>query len=315
MKPSNNSENNLYFNIIASLLLGYFGALLVMRIHLPPEVIAQHEPSFILFLNGKGPAPDQYRLIQNHLIGLLYHFIGFYNAILFFTALSLSVSIFAMVHCGFSKIAVNKRILLAIILSLLYPVLMYNGPRGDTAFIFLLSIALALSLTNNKSPVFFFIIISMAFTRADLAFFAVLFSLFYKPNFVNKKLWVFLLSIPLFVQYMLKYIIFPHASYYCDVVMVTENIKLERLLNTPMFYLISAVVLYYFKSISGFVAWLYKYRSNGKFIVLLFTGYVCVLFTVAIITEARLMLPLLPYALLLIEDYQDSKTSLLKAGI
>ena len=294
-----------FTELIAAILLGYMAAWLMMHIHLPPDVIKIHEPSFLQILQGMGPAPDQYRLLQNHLMGLLFRSMDLYHTVFHFTAWTLTAAIFLFLNAGYAEIPEHLKRYGVAILALLYPVLMYNGPRGDSAFILLLSLGLVLAIEIKLLKLFFPMLIMMAFTRADIALFAAAFALLWDRNCMRPAGWVAVFLIPLAIQATLQFIVFPNASYYSKVIMVTENTKLMTMAATPGLLFVAATLLLVGRSVPAFFRWLFSSGYRGKFFILLFFGYVTSLATVAIVAETRLFLPLLPFLLLLIQSFAN----------
>jgi len=288
-------------DIPSALLLGFLGAWLFMHIHLPRTALSPHETSFLNILAGTGPAPDQYRLLQNHLIGLLYRVMhhDLYRSVFLFTAASLASTIYLLLQKAYPDISRNTKQSLSIVLALMYPVVMYNGPRGDTAFILLLALGLAIAIDRSARLVFVSLLTLMAFTRADLALFAALFALLWKPAWFSSVRWVFVVALPLTIQGALQFIVFPEASYYCDVVMFKENLRIERVSATPAFILIAALLCLFNRRVIDFCRWLNALGLRGKLLILLFFGYGFVIFVIAVATEIRLFLPLAPFVLLL----------------
>ena len=300
MNPAN-TPTQIATDALASLLLGCLGAWLFMHIHLPPETLKIHEPGFLDILAGKGAAPDQYRLLQNHLIGLLYRVTDLYHAVFWFTAVSLAGAILLLVDYTYTGISRAAKRYLSIALALIYPVLMYNGPRGDTAFILLLALGLAMAIEREEQPPFLILIALMAFTRADVALFAALFAVLWKPAWFGHVHWILVVTLPLAVQSALQFIVFPEARYYCDVVMLQENLKLDRFAATPAFLLAGALLCMFHRSVIDFCRWLYHLGLRGKLLMLIFASYVVAILVVAIAAETRLFLPLVPFLLLLVQ--------------
>lgn len=295
-------------DLIGSLFLGYLGAWLVMHIHLPPDFVKVHESVFIQILQGTGPAPDQYRLLQNHLIGLLYRHFDLYQAVQYFTTLSLAFTIYIFLNMGFDKIPQKFKRFGVAILALIYPLLMYNGPRGDTAFILLLSLGLSITLEYKKRISFVLLLILMTFTRVDVALFSVLFAFLWNRSFFRSYIWLVMGIFTISIQAWLKFIVFPDAAYYANVIMLQENSKLN-LLSTPAFVFMLAILFLTKSSFVAFTKWLWSEHSNGKLFVILFLSYISVLIVVALVAETRLFLPLAPYLLLLIQSFYFARHS------
>ena len=292
---------------LAALLLGCFGAWLFMHIHVPAETSKLHEPTFQHILAGEGPAPDQYRLLQNHLIGLLYRVMDLYHSVFWFTTASLGGAIFLLFRHAYPNMPRRLKHYLAIALALVYPVVMYNGPRGDTAFILLLALGLCIAIDREQKPLFVVLLILMAFTRADVALFAALFALLWKPQWFGVVLWALMVALPVGIQGTLQFFVFPGARYYCNVVMLEENLRLERFAGTPAFMLAGALLILFRTSIFDFTRWLFALSRRGKLLVVLFASYSAAILVVAIAAETRLFLPLAPFVLLLSEAYRHSK--------
>lgn len=288
---------------IVSLCLGYVGSWLLMHMHLPPNVLRMHEPNFIQILKGVGAAPDQYRLLQNHLMGLLYTYLDFYWTIATFTALSLAGVIYLFLTTGFPTIALHQKQCLVVVLTLLYPVFMYPASRGDTAFILLLSLGLAVSIEANRGLTFVALLALMALTRGDLALFVVLFAFLWNPHTWTRGAWLLLLMMPLIVQAALQFLIFPEAKYYVEVIVVRRNFELKTVASTPMFAFAAGVLLLFVPEVLRFFNWWIRRPLQEIAVLVLFGGYVVSLFTVALVEETRLFVPLAPFVLLVVERY------------
>lgn len=288
---------------IPSLCFGYVGAWLLMHMHLPPDVLILHEPNFIRFLKGAGDAPDQYRLLQNHLMGVLYVFFDFYWTVATFTALSLAGVIYLFLTTGFPSIAPHQKQCLVVVLTLLYSVVMYPASRGDTAFILLLGLGLAVSIEANRKHVFVALLALMTITRGDLALFVVLFAFLWKPHTWSRGTWLALLMMPLGVQAVLQFLVFPDAKYYVEVIVVRRNFQLKTIASTSVFVLAAAVLLLFAPAVGRFFKWWMGQSPREIGVLALFGGYVGCLFTVALVEETRLFLALAPFVLLVIERY------------
>ncbi len=201
---------------LGAALLGWLGAWLLMNIHLPAELLKVYEPGFLSSLAGEGAAPDQYRVLQRLFIGLIYQAAGFYYALFWFTAASLAAAIFFFIEHTYPGIPRSTKQTLAIALTLLYPVLMYNGPCGDTAFILLLALGTAAAIEREDKPLFLIMLGLMAFTRADIALFSALFALLWKPGWFSPLWTALVVTLPIVVQATLQFVIFPEARYYPD---------------------------------------------------------------------------------------------------
>lgn len=291
---------------LASLCLGYVGAWLLMHMHLPPEVLQLHEPNFIRILEGVGAAPDQYRLLQNHLMGVLYIFLDFYWTVASFTALSLAGAIYLFLTTGFPTITRRQKQCLVVILTLLYSVVMYPASRGDTAFILLLSLGLAISIDTNRKAAFVAILAFMTLTRGDLALFAVLFAFLWNPAIWSRSAWLLLLMMPLAIQVVLQFVVFPEAEYYVEVIVGLQNIKLNTIASTPVFVFAVGVLVLYGSEVRLFLQWWVRQPLRDIGVLALFGGYGVSVFTVALVEETRLFLPLAPFLLLMIQRYHQT---------
>ena len=291
---------------LASLCLGYVGAWLLMHMHLPPEVLQLHEPNFVHILQGVGAAPDQYRLLQNHLMGVLYIFLDFHWTVASFTALSLAGAIYLFLTTGFPTITQRQKQCLVVILTLLYSVVMYPASRGDTAFILLLSLGLAISIDTNRKAAFVAILAFMTLTRGDLALFAVLFACLWNQPTWSRSAWLLLLMMPLVVQLVLQFVIFPEAEYYVEVIVGWQNIKLNTIASTPVFVFAVGVLVLYGSEVGRFLQWWVRQPLRYIAVLALFGGYGVSVFTVALVEETRLFLPLAPFLLLMIQRYHQT---------
>lgn len=288
---------------IASLCLGYVGAWLLMHMHLPPDVLSLHEPNFIRILRGVGAAPDQYRLLQSHLMGVLYSFLDIYWTVATFTALSLAGVIYLFLTTGFPTIAQRHKQCMVVVLTLLYSVVMYPASRGDTAFILLLSLGLAISIGANRKVAFVSLLVLMTLTRGDLALLVALFALLWQPHAWSRSAWLLLLMVPLVGQAVLQFFIFPEAKYYVEVIVVRRNFELKTVASTPVFAFAGGLLVLFLPEMRRFFMWWVRRPLREVGVLALFGAYVVSLVTVALVEETRLFLPLAPFLLLVIERH------------
>lgn len=307
----NRSRVQKFNELIGSLLLGYVGAWLLMKTHLTPETLELHRPNFLKILEGTGPAPDQYRVLQNHLIGLLYRRLDFYWSVKAFTALSLAATIFLFLNAGFPRISATLKRHWCLILVLIYPVVMYPASRGDTAFILLLCLALVIALEARNQRAFVVLLTLLSLARADLALFAAIFAMIWDTSLLPRAMWAGLAAIPVSIQFAMKYVIFPDAEYYVDVVMLNENLKFNILLATPMFALVAGLIFINYRAVARFVSWQLSRTAREKLLMGSIGAYAIAVSVVAIVAETRLFLPLAPFMLLMVQDYlsRDNRPS------
>ncbi len=88
--------------------------------------------------------------------------------------------------------------------------------------------------------------------------------------------------------------------------MINENAKLYRLATTPALLIFGARIFIYPARIFSFSRRLYRRSVHGKLLILLFFGYVTSIFVVAIAAEMRLLLPLAPFVLLLVQEFRTT---------
>lgn len=278
-----------------------------MHMHLTPEVLRLHEPNFVQILEGVGAAPDQYRLLQNHLMGVLYIFLDFHWTVASFTALSLAGTVYLFLTTGFPTTTQREKQCLAVVLTLLYSVVMYPASRGDTAFILLLSLGLAISIEANRKSAFVALLGLMTLTRGDLALFVVFFAFLWKQDTWSRRAWILLLMMPLVVQAVLQFAIFPEARYYVEVIVAWRNFELNTIASTPVFVFAAGVFLLFVPEVRDFLQWWVRRPLRDIGILVLFGGYAVSVFTVALVEETRLFLPLAPFVLLVIQRYRQTR--------
>lgn len=256
----------------------------------------------VSFLQGIGPAPDQYRILQIFLIGLPYRFLNLYHSIWVFSLVTLTLSNLLILRCGWLAFNRNTKVLLALILSVIYPLAMYTGPRWDTAFIFGLAILLVECRRRCWDYGFWLVLAMLAFARSDIALFYALLIAISNIRPKQKIYTIASIALPLGIQLALQFLIFPTAHYAVDVVMVKENLNSARINMVPLPFFAMAAFALWRDRVGDFCRWLWR-SPNGSWIYLLFTLYIVMLFTVAIWSELRLLIHLMPAVILLASQY------------
>lgn len=299
------------FYMFASL----FSAFASYRMHVEP-IQEFALPILEAITNFEGRAPDQYRVIPYMIIGAIQDIFAWvfgdpsYSAkypIIFFDAFFLFASTL-LLHRKFP--IMNQQLILLVFL-LVYPFAMFDGYRPISSYILFLSTVNVLLIFDNALPhrkmMLFFWIGLFSFSRADVALLMAIIAVINlndRINFIEKLL---LVSIPLVVQYVLQFVVFKEAVYFSPVIMVSDNASLRFIMNSPLTFLLLALVIQNCRKMQSFFSYLLKSQRYVLFVML---AYVLVLFVIARPNEYRLLIPYFPILLFLNREFNDSRENL-----
>lgn len=303
-----NSEIQKCNQIACSFLLAYFSTWMLMNLHFMPEHVAQYESMMQAFLEGRGHAPDQFRILQIYLIGIPYIWLDLYSSIWVFSLISLFFMNMAIFRSSFIGLSGNAKFVITLALAASYPIAMYTGPRWDTGFIIALALMLIEFERRNSVAWFFSFLALLSLARADIALCYALILVIWDRSFFSWRRAFAALAIPLAIQGIMKFAIFSGAQYSVETVMIKENLNIQRFNMAPMIFLIAACVIYWRSCITDFLGWLFRHGFRGQGVLIVFFLYIASLFIVAIFSEIRLFLPLIPLFALLASDYRKDIT-------
>jgi hypothetical protein len=285
------------------LLAAAFSAWASYRIHvLPIEDMAL--PILAQIVDLQGRAPDQYRVLPYLLIGALHFlqefFAGAPSTLRYPVLVFDCVSLFAASTMLRRLLPANSALHFSLALLLLYPYLMFDGYRPISAFILFLSVLAVLSMkelgsANTASAWrYLLLVLLLSASRADVALMIAAAGLgLARPGVLVS---ITSLAIPLLMQGLLQWLIFPEAEYFSAVVMVQDNLSGRFLFASPLTWLLAGLALLYLQQIRTISCFAWRCYRVTAVVVL---GYVLTLFIVARPNEYRLFLPMLPVILLL----------------
>ena len=178
----------------------------------------------------------------------------------------------------------------------------YTGWRPDTIGLMLVStfcvwVTQKVENPAAKNGLLLLGITALGFSRADIALiFALYFAIYHLQSW---PLRILIVAIPLAAQAALQFVIYPDAEYYTKPFMLLDNLRMYYLLRNPATYLIVAVLIGFWPSISTYLR--KTFRKYFYFYVLLVMYLLLVLF-IGRINEYRLYLPFVPIFLMLWND-------------
>lgn len=262
--------------------------------------------------NFVGDAPDQYRVLPLIPLDWLCDFLPFNHAVLvynfIFTFVVLELFLFIL-----RPMAQKKIFAVALLFVLGYNLCQFSGWRPDTMglLFFATLLVLPLKLAGNllsrpaAQSLLTLGLIGLAFCRADVAMvYAFFLAIYQNSHWTVRMIW---LMLPVGVQILLQFVLFPDATYYSKTVMVMDNLSGYYLLRHPATYLIVAVVLLWGKQIKEFIQASWKY----KWFYFALVGYLGLVFVIGRLNEYRLYLPFLPlFFFIWNEKYLHEKASL-----
>jgi hypothetical protein len=282
--------------LILHLLLAIFLANAANKFFVPDLEKEAHDGFYARIFEGRGDAPDQYRILPLLPLKWLCTQMPFHTAVLIYNGVCALISLELLwLLAGF--LAERSRLALSFGFALLYIFTQYTGWRPDTLAALLPCLLAALVLQRVADDRRAFIgfgalVIALAFCRADIALVYALFGAFYR-----QKVWVVLAIFPLLIQYALQTWWFPEAEYYAKTIMLMDNLRLHYLTHNPATYLIVAALVAYARPVQTFLkATIRKYF----YFYLLLGGYLVLVLVVGRINEYRLYLPFLPLFLLIL---------------
>lgn len=238
----------------------------------------------------RGDAPDQYRILPLLPLKWLCDWLPFNHAVLLYNGLLGLLALELQWRLG-SRLSLAWRWGLSFGLAVLYIFLQYTGWRPDTMGLLVLAQGAALGLRDIRDSslryVFWgFMVTALSFSRADIALIFALFGTFYRK--MSYAAWI---PVPILVQLLLKWVIFPDAAYYTDVLMLRDNLRLYYLFRNPATFLIAGALVAFWRPISSFLR--DTFRKNIYF-YLLVIGYLGMVMVIGRVNEYRLYLPFIP---------------------
>ena len=242
-----------------------------------------------------GDAPDQYRILPLLPLKWICEWLPFNHAVLIYNLIFGFFALELQWRLASSK-SIHWRWGLSFGLAVLYIFFQYTGWRPDTLGLLVLCQVGVLCLRDIRDRSLRFlawgaVVIALSFSRAEVALIYALFGTFHQlPSY---GLWI---PIPIATQLLLKWVIFPRAGYYTDVVMLKDNLSLFYLLRNPATFLLIAALIAFWRPISEFVK--ATFRKNLYF-YLLVIGYLCLVMVIGRVNEYRLYLPFIPLLLLI----------------
>lgn len=255
---------------------------------------------------GKGEAPDQYRILP--LLGikwlragleLIRPHVPFNHAVLIYNVICSFLLYFLLLRL-LIPIWEEKRIFTFLVLfSGAYIYTQYTGWRPDTLGLLLIATAFVFGILQFKKPLSssfgvvdlfaVFGILFLAFSRSDIALLYGVFLAYY-----HFRCWltrILLLALPLATQYFLQFYLYKDAAYYTHAFMLWDNLGGYYLARNPGTWLIAAVIIIYWSSIRSYLQ--QTWRAYWLFYGLLL-GYLFLILVVGRLNEYRLYLPFLP---------------------
>ena len=271
-------------------LLALFAAHATTLMHLQhPQMLELLHKELQLLSLGQGRAPDQYRVLAIWAYAGLVKLYGLQLAATLLAGVGLFIS--NMLLAGL--VAVEQRARFLLLFNLLFPFTLYNGWRPETALVVALAALFVYALRYRLAwgGIAVLTLLISGF-RADLALFCVLF--WAVGTTAPYRIRLALISLPLLIQALLKWLIFPDSQYYCPVIMLDTNLSLQYWLQAPLSYVWLGLLLMYHGAIWTSLRWL---ATEQRPYLLVLAAYVLALLVVAKLDEFRLYLPLVPFVL------------------
>jgi hypothetical protein len=195
--------------------------------------------------------------------------------------------------------------LLVLLFSLAYPIALAPvraGWRPDPAFLVFLGAVVCIQVRDRVRPPFVLpALLALTCARSDLGLLAAAFCLIARRRV---DAWAaMLLLLPVAVQGILSYWVFPDAQWYCPVVRFHENLSLAYVAVVPLTYILPGAVLLAWLSFPG---WRRGFRRAWPFFAALI-AYVGILCVIALVNETRLFLHLVPFTALAVIEAAGSR--------
>jgi hypothetical protein len=243
---------------------------------------------------GQGDAPDQYRILPLLPLSALCSWLPFNTAVLLYNVVFgfLTLELLWAIVPG---VAEGRKYALSILFAGAYIYCQYTGWRPDTmGMVFLASMsawaALRLPASAWRDGLLLLLVVALSFSRADMALaLAVILSAYFLRTLPVR---IALPLLPLGIQALLQWGIFPDARYYTKPVMIWDNLSGYYLVRNPATYLILAVLLIYRLPLLQFARFLWKLYP---IVCLVLIGYLGLVLVVGRVNEYRLYLPFLPF--------------------
>jgi hypothetical protein len=243
-----------------------------------------------------GDAPDQYRILPLLPLKLLCAHMPFNTAVLLYN-LAFGWLGLELLWAVQPKAGEGRRTAVSVLFAGAYIYTQYTGWRPDTMGLFCLAaltVWVAWHVRDRllREGALVLLVLALAFARADvaLAFAAVLAA--YHVRSMSLRL--LLPVLPVAVQVLLQWVLFPEAAYYSKTVMLWDNLGGYYLLRNPATYLILALLLLYGRPLWAFTRQLWERYPIVCGALLAYLGLVLV---IGRLNEYRLYLPFLPLLL------------------
>lgn len=249
-----------------------------------------------------GDAPDQYRILPLLPLKLLCGYLPFNTAVLLYNLVFGFLSLELLWALG-RKASESRRYAVSILLAGAYIYCQYTGWRPDTMgllFLACLTAWVAWRVRDRllREGALVLLTVALAFARADIAL--ALAAILAAYHVRSMPLRLVLPLLPVAVQALLQWHIFPQAAYYTQTVMLWDNLGGYYLLRNPATYLVLALLLIYRQPLWDFVRRLWKRYPIVCCVLLAYLGLVLV---VGRLNEYRIYLPFLPFLLAYWNDF------------
>lgn len=292
--------------IIVHVLLAAFVANAANKFFVPDLEYEAANAFYARIFSFQGDAPDQYRILPLLPLKFLCQAMAFNTAVLLYNFLAtlFCLGIFARLLKGMPPIKVWG---FQFGFAAAYIYTQYTGWRPDTMGLVLLAAILAwwndsISGDNLRQAGLLLGIIALSFSRADLALALAFFYAVYHTR--SWPLRAALVGIPLTVQALLQFVIFPHATYYTQAVMILDNLSGYYLVRNPATYILLAGITAFWPSLQKGLGWI---RVHYPYFLFIFAAYFVLVLWVGRVNEFRIFLPFCPLVLVLWREMNSVK--------
>lgn len=243
-----------------------------------------------------GDAPDQYRILPLLPLKYLCQHLPFNTAVLAYNLVFGFLGLELLWRMT-PRLSTQGRYTISVVLAGTYSYAQYTGWRPDTMGLFCLAactawVAWHLRDRTLREGLLLVLVLALAFARADVAL--ALAALLAAYHVRTMALRLLLPILPVLVQALLQWQLFPEAQYYTQTVMLWDNLGGYYLLRHPATYLLLALLMVYGRPLRAFVRQLWRRYPIVCGILLAYLGLVLV---VGRLNEYRLYLPFVPFLL------------------
>ena len=244
----------------------------------------------------QGDAPDQYRILPLLPLKYLCQHLPFNTAVLVYNLFFGFVGLELLWRMT-PRLTTQGRYTIAVLLAGGYIYTQYTGWRPDTMGLFCLAaltawVAWHLRDRTLREGLLLLLVVALAFARADIALaLAALLAAYHVRTMAIRLL---LPVLPVLVQALLQWQLFPTATYYTKTIMLMDNLGGYYLLRNPATYLLLALLLIFARPLWAFAQHLWQRYPIVCGVLLAYLGLVLV---VGRINEYRLYLPFVPFLL------------------